>query len=128
MSRALPRQPDFNSLKNQAKQLRKLYLSGDKTAQNQVRTYYPSPGAFASLRDAQLTVARSYGFDGWSALKAAVEKINAELKGNRSQKLSEMNIAQKADFFLDLACVQYNGKDQGENIREPQDYSSVSLS
>lgn len=78
--RALPAHPNITHLKNQAKELKRLVLGSDAEAIERVRSFHPSlsnrsasldPASF-TLRDAQVTLAREYGFDGWHQLNTAV--------------------------------------------------------
>jgi ankyrin repeat protein len=75
-TRQLPAHPDLDQLKRQAKELLDAFLSGATDAQTEVLAHYhdADPKAFA-LHDAQLVLARSYGFDSWPKLKASVEGV-----------------------------------------------------
>ena len=77
MSHPLPARPSLSLLKNQAKTLRKAFSSNQPDARVRVQTYHPKYSKFLpddlSLRDAQLVVAREYGFESWSELKRKVE-------------------------------------------------------
>ncbi|MGD8592651.1 MAG: ankyrin repeat domain-containing protein [Gammaproteobacteria bacterium] len=101
MTRALPARPSLAHLKKQAKQLLKKYQDGNGKAREQVHLYFPSPDQFKTLRDAQLVIARSYGYPGWSALSHAVDEVI----------LNTLAPDALADQFVDLACVQYTGQD-----------------
>lgn len=101
MTRALPARPNLAHLKKQAKQLLKKYQDGNGKAREQVYLYFPSPEQFKTLRDAQLVIARSYGYPGWSALSHAVNEAI----------LNTLAPDALADQFVDLACVQYTGQD-----------------
>jgi hypothetical protein len=72
--RALPANPSISYLKKQAKRLKKAYASGDTDAARRVTLFHPGTAAITefTLRDAQLTIAREYGFDGWHELNTAV--------------------------------------------------------
>ena len=78
MTNSLPARADINLLKKQAKKLLKKHRSGDADALKTVTTYHPKPESFSGLRDAQLAVARSYGFKGWAELSDAVENKLSE--------------------------------------------------
>lgn len=76
--KSLPANPNITHLKNQAKDLKRAVESGDPAALERVRAAHPGSGdqpldpeAF-TLRDAQLTIAREYGFDGWHQLNTEV--------------------------------------------------------
>jgi len=74
-TRALRRAPDLQQLRRQAKELHRAFLAGDPAAHAEVRLHLrdADPAAFA-LHDAQLVLARSYGFDSWPKLKAHVDR------------------------------------------------------
>jgi ankyrin repeat protein len=68
--------PDLGQLKRQAKELLRRFAAGEPAAEEEVRAHYR--GADASnfvLHDAQLVLARSYGFASWPKLKAYVDGI-----------------------------------------------------
>jgi len=73
-TRGLPERPDLDHLKRQAKDLLKAFAAGDSAAAAEVHAHYrgAASGSFA-LHDAQLVIARAYGFDSWPKLKAFVE-------------------------------------------------------
>lgn len=78
--RQLPPRSSLRQLKSQAKDLRKAAASNDATALTRIRTHHPRLADVAdsdlsglSLQDAQLVVARVYGFDSWPRLTEAVE-------------------------------------------------------
>jgi ankyrin repeat protein len=68
--------PDLHQLKRQAKELLKTFLAGEPAATAEVKAHYDlgDPAAFA-LHDAQLVIARSYGFESWPKLKAYVDGV-----------------------------------------------------
>jgi ankyrin repeat protein len=72
--RALSERPDLDQLKRQAKELLRAVRAGEPHAIAEVATHYhdPNRSTFA-LHDAQLVIARAYGFESWPKLKAAVE-------------------------------------------------------
>ena len=79
-TRALPDKPNLNQLKKQAKDLLKAFQAGEPTAIDEVRAHYPHPisrpqGHVLQLSDAQLVLARAYGFDSWPKLKAFVDGV-----------------------------------------------------
>jgi ankyrin repeat protein len=73
-TRLLRDQPDLDQLKRQAKELLEDFRRGSEAAVAEVRTHYRGAhaGTFA-LHDAQLVIARSYGFDSWPKLRAYVD-------------------------------------------------------
>jgi hypothetical protein len=75
-TRKLREHPDLDQLKRQAKELLAAFREGETTAIAEVNAHYRAadPATFA-LHDAQLTLARSYGFDSWPKLKAYVDGV-----------------------------------------------------
>jgi ankyrin repeat protein len=76
MKKQLPSRPNLEQLKKQAKDLHKLHHAGDAEALHRIAENYPQPGKTEfSLADAQLVVAREYGFESWPKLKTHVEAV-----------------------------------------------------
>ncbi|HWZ89942.1 MAG TPA: hypothetical protein VNW92_13865, partial [Polyangiaceae bacterium] len=75
-SRVLPEKPSLENLKKQARTLRNAVRAGAAEAEARVRHFHPRAGVLErarfSLSDAQLVVAREYGFDSWPKLSAHV--------------------------------------------------------
>ena len=83
MSLYLPTNPSLENLKNQAKTLLKSYQAGNSEVLSKIKKLHPSFSSLSKfgLRNAQLVIAREYGFDNWSDLKKHVqlrEKTNIE--------------------------------------------------
>jgi ankyrin repeat protein len=75
-TRRMREQPDLEQLKRQAKQLLAAFKAGDSAAVETVNAHYDSAqAAKLALHDAQLVVARSYGFDSWPKLKAYMDGV-----------------------------------------------------
>jgi ankyrin repeat protein len=72
--RTLREHPDLDQLRRQAKELLGAYRDHDADAVAEVSHHYrgADPATFA-LHDAQLVLARAYGFDSWPKLKAFVD-------------------------------------------------------
>jgi ankyrin repeat protein len=77
MKRVLPTPPNLGQLKNQAKDLLKQIRSGDAEAVARLLRDHPRrlDYAAAKLSDAQLVIAREYGFASWPKLKRHVEDL-----------------------------------------------------
>ena len=75
-TRTLREHPDLHQLRRQAKELLEAFLTGEPDAVTEVSTHYREVNAadFA-LHDAQLVLARAYGFDSWPKLKAFVDGV-----------------------------------------------------
>lgn len=73
--RKLPPNPNLSQLKRQAKALKSAVESGDPDALGRVRLSHPGYDGEDrpfTLRDAQVTIAREYGFEGWHQLSTYV--------------------------------------------------------
>src|SRR5260370_34227808 len=77
-TRAMRENPDLDQLKRQAKELLEAYRASFPDAVAEVTDYHrtATPETFA-LHDAQFVLARSYGFESWPKLKAAVDGVTA---------------------------------------------------
>ena len=75
-TRILREHPDLDQLKRQAKELLSGFLAGQPDAVAEVNTHYHDASAsdFA-LHDAQLVIARAYGFESWPKLKGYVDGV-----------------------------------------------------
>ena len=105
MDRSLPARPSLESLRKQAKKLLRLHRAGDAEALERFRRSHPRPPAEASLRDAQLVIAREYGHASWAALKT------------RAARDPGPDLLAQADLFVDLACLNYSGDDSPSRRR-----------
>ena len=88
MSRQLPTRPNVDHLKEQAKDLLAAFKLGETQALHRVRSYHPESGVpnggdSLKLSDAQVVLAREYGFESWPKLKEHVEGISIS-SGNES--------------------------------------------
>ena len=77
-SRAMRETPDIDQLKRQARELLDAYRAQSADAVIEVAAHHrtATPENFA-LHDAQFVLARSYGFESWPKLKAAVDGVTA---------------------------------------------------
>jgi len=78
-TRTLREPSDLDQLKRQAKELLQAFKGGDAAAVVEVRAHYrgADPATFA-LHDAQLVMARAYGFESWPKLKAFVDGVTVQ--------------------------------------------------
>ena len=107
---SLPSNPSFENLRKQAKTLRRAVQVREPAALAQVREFHPHPTEVSKafpLGDAQLVVARGYGFSSWAKLKQQLKAISeyswAPLKHAND------NAPNIVDQFIDLACLTYGG-------------------
>ena len=73
-SKSLPARPSLESLRKQAKKLAREIAAGDTNAIARARKQLPNVEAPLTQRNAQLVIAREYGFAGWHDLIAEVSK------------------------------------------------------
>ena len=73
-ARDLPARPSLDSLRKQAKKLARDAAAGNGEAIARVHAQLPRATLPLSNRDAQLVIAREYGFAGWPDLTAEVQK------------------------------------------------------
>ena len=84
MNRSLPTRklrehPDLDQLKRQAKELLDAFSAGDTAAVAEVKAHYHDANPFTfALHDAQLVLARAYGFDSWPKLRAFVDDVTVK--------------------------------------------------
>src|SRR5215510_7482680 len=69
----LPARPSLESLRKQAKKLARDIVAGDRAAIARARAQLPKAQLPLSQRDAQLVLAREYGFPGWQDLTKEVK-------------------------------------------------------
>ncbi|MEU4404092.1 hypothetical protein AB0F88_06170 [Streptosporangium sp. NPDC023963] len=131
--RRLPDNPSLEHLRNQAKRLKRAVRDADAAALELVAEFHPrplpglparpagpppaggdprSPEGF-TLADAQLTVARAYGFASWPRLRAHLDVL---ARHSRSPHLVPRSADPVAEF-LRLACLPY-GNDDPSRRRE----------
>ncbi|MFV2051766.1 ankyrin repeat domain-containing protein [Aliiroseovarius sp. YM-037] len=92
----LPARPSIENLKKHAKRLVKSAQAKDPRALALIGPYFGDSSKI-SLQQAHLVLARAYGFSSWSKLTRHVE---ARSWGDETRE-------QRANRFLDLACIHY---------------------
>src|ERR1700680_3417958 len=73
-SKSLPARPSLESLRKQAKKLVRDVAAGDAGAIARARMQLPDVDLPLTQRNAQLVVAREYGYAGWQDLTAELSK------------------------------------------------------
>jgi hypothetical protein len=73
-SKSLPARPSLESLRKQAKKLVRDIAAGDAGATERARVHLPHVDLPLTQRNAQLVIAREYGYAGWQDLIAEVSK------------------------------------------------------
>jgi len=73
----LPARPNLEMQQKRAKELLRAAWAGDADALIRIRALHPKPPAADALvlADAQLVVARGYGFDSWAAMKRKIDSL-----------------------------------------------------
>ena len=104
-TRRLPSEPSLEHLRKEAKALVRRHATRDADAVALVQELHPRAGELVGglkLADAQLVVARSYGFPSWPRLRGYVETVARYAQPRRGDD-------GLADRFLRLACLTYSG-------------------
>ena len=92
----LPPNPSLEHLKSQAKQLLKAHKEGSLDALQRIRTFFPKLSdatdaeiqhATFGLQDAQLVIAREYGFTSWTRLKEEVLHQEQVIDGTAAKEI-----------------------------------------
>ena len=111
-TRSLPQNPSLDHLKQQAKTLLRQVRAGEPAARMLVVEFHPRAAAALTafrLADAQLAVARQYGFASWprlgAHLKVVVQYTRSPHRQLVGQPLSSPDAL--ADELLRLACLTY---------------------
>jgi hypothetical protein len=117
--RHLPVHPNLRQLKNQAKDLRRAIRRGDADALIDLHEYHPErpQPADATLADAQLVLARSYGLASWPRLVLACRVIDA-ICHDRVTELR--NLMLENPQLLDEPARGF----EGENWGPPMSYAA----
>lgn len=113
-TRRLPAQPSLAHLKYQAKKLLKLHLERELQALQRIREFYPRlrgrsddeiSAAALKLADAQLTIAREYGFPSWTKLKGFVESQDTHVLDLPAHERIDDPEFRRAVDFMDAGDV-----------------------
>jgi len=110
-TRRLPSRPDLDQLKRQAKELVADQRSGTLQACQRIREFHPRHAgasdhsiktATFTLSDAQLTIAREYGFATWARLRSFVRDGHApDLDQRHHERITDRRFRQAVDLLDD---------------------------
>lgn len=100
MSNSLPSRPSLEHLKKQAKDLLAAHENGDHNAIRRVRAAFPLPAPF-TLVQAQLVIAREYGFESWAKLKNHLESTRAS-RIEKSHAIARHLVTGDADAAFEI--------------------------
>lgn len=120
----LPNNPNVEQLKGNAKALRDLVRGGFAEPVELVREHNPRLGELAAgseaarrfkLADAQLTLARHYGFPSWAKLARHVQVIMELTRSPHIQPIGRPlhDDTARSDELLRLVCLNYGADDPG---------------
>jgi ankyrin repeat protein len=123
--RGLPGNADLEQLRNGATSFQRAVRTGDAGAAEVVREFHPrlpeaQPGSPEFTRaDAQLVVARSFGFPSWPTLKTYLETVATYARSPHDQPVGGpiATDSQRADEFLRLACLNWGNDDPARRER-----------
>lgn len=129
--RGLPGNANLEQLKKGANSFQRAVRTGDAGAAEVVRELHPrlpdaQPGSSPELNgftrsDAQLVIARQFGFASWPKLKAHLELVARYARSPHEQPVDGPLADEQAvvDEFLRLACLTY-GDDDPDRLRRAQ--------
>jgi hypothetical protein len=108
-TRRLPDDPNLEHLRGQAKTLLKDVRAGDRDALALADEFHP----VLTLADAQLVIARSYGFPSWPRIVRHLELVDRYSRSPHRQSIGGPldTPQQRADEFLRLATLHYGQDD-----------------
>jgi hypothetical protein len=124
MAASLPNNPSLDRFRRDARRLQRAVRAGVPHAVSLVERHHPDGmrvdrSAF-TLTDAQLVVARGYGFASWPRLKRYLE-IAAELRRDPVDARPRDDV----ERFCALACLQYSAADEPARWAEAADLLAV---
>jgi len=119
-SKFLPARSSFESIRKQAKRLVREFEAGAAEAVARVHAQLPVPKLPLSLRDAQLVLAREYGFAGWKDLRTAV--LRQEGKGlewaaaEAERAIHDNEVGRLAELVREYPALLAWRGDSGESL------------
>jgi ankyrin repeat protein len=128
--RGLPGNANLEQLRKGAKSFQRAVRAGDAGAAELVREFHPRlrdarPGSSElndfTRTDAQLVIARQFGFASWPKLKAHLELVARYARSPHEQAVGGPLTDEQAvvDEFLRLACLTY-GDDDADRFRRAE--------
>ncbi|MBB3605598.1 hypothetical protein FHT40_005285 [Mycolicibacterium sp. BK556] len=111
MASALPDNPSLDRLRTDARTLQRGVLANDPEALDAIRRHHPRPDLALQrfrLHDAQLAIARRYGFSGWPAL---VEYLSIADQLSVDPGRVDEDALVPADHFCALSSLRYDEAD-----------------
>jgi ankyrin repeat protein len=120
-SKSLPARPSLESLRKQAKKLARDIAGGDAAAIARARAHVPNADPPLTQRNAQLVIAREYGYAGWQDLTAEVSKRlgkGLEWAVAQARRLIHDNDVERLKPLLaeHPALLSWNGDEDGRGL------------
>jgi ankyrin repeat protein len=105
---SLPDNASLENLRKQAKSLLKAVRDNEANAVARFNAFHPRPNRLqsATLSDAQLVIARNYGFPSWAKLKLHFDVV-AEYTSLPDALTAADKSSSLVDRFISLACLNY---------------------
>ncbi len=128
-----PARPSLEQYKKQAKEFVKLYYSGNSEILQQIKKWHPRSGQLLDsgilthnffLADAQLVIAREYGFDSWPKFSKHIEELAHE-----SSPVSKFELAADSIVAGDVGTILSLLRENPELVRarSPRSHRSTLL-
>jgi hypothetical protein len=117
-SKSLPARPSLESLRKQAKTLARAIAAGDAGAIARARVQLPAVDLPLTQRNAQLVIAREYGYAGWQHLTAEVSKRlgkGLEWAAAQARRLIHDNDVERLEQLLAEYPALLSWKDDDED-------------
>lgn len=104
----LPARPNLEMQQKRARQLLRAATSGDHDAIARVSALHPRPPAPAELglSDAQLVIARGYGFESWAEMKRKIESVTKTPVQRFTSALHDGDVEAARDLLAQYAEVR----------------------
>jgi hypothetical protein len=117
-SKSLPARPSLDSLRKQAKKLVRDIAAGDETAIARARAHLSNVSSPLPQRNAQLVIAREYGYAGWQDLTAEVKHRvgkGLDLAVDQAQRIMHDNDVERLKQLLAQypALLSWHGDEFG---------------
>ncbi|WBQ05662.1 ankyrin repeat domain-containing protein [Kribbella sp. CA-293567] len=125
-TRNLPSPPSLDHLRKQAKSLLKQVRAGDPAAVALATEFHP----VSTLADAQVAIARSYGFPSWPRLVHHLELVERYSRFPHRQEIGGPlhTRGRRIDEFLRLATLHYGQDDPARQVAARALVDNVALS
>jgi len=119
-SKFLPSHLSFESIRKQAKKLARQVAANNPDAVARIHAQLPAPILPLSLRDAQLVLAREYGFAGWQDLRAAVLRQEGEglewAAAEAERAIHDNSVERLTQLVREYPALQSWRGDSGESL------------